>query len=173
MERVCERLGTVRFDRVLVSPLTRSRESGEIVRPPPPPATVVEAFTEIDFGDWEGWTAEEVERRAAESYRQWRSQSPDWGFPGGETRSAFHARVASAARELFDDGAAGRVLAVLHKGVCKVILGTLLGEEPEEFLHRPCELGSIHHLVRENGHWRLDGAPQVDHLGPDRIPESR
>jgi broad specificity phosphatase PhoE len=173
MERVRATLGGLEFDRVIASPLRRSLEAAAIVHPrPPPPPSVIAAFTEIDFGRWEGLSAAEIAAAHPREHERWRAGAGDWGFPGGETRSGFRARVAAAAGDHLDLRG-GRSLLVLHKGVIKIVVGTLLGEAPEVYADRPCELGSVHVLVRENGHWSLRGAALVEHLGADRLPASR
>lgn len=175
MERVRDAVASVAFDRLITSPLQRSREAAAIVHPRPhPPATVVAAFTEIDFGDWEGLTADEVAARYPDQHGRWRTANGDWGFPGGESRAGFRTRVA-AAIDAEIDRAAGRTLLVLHKGVVKIIVGTLLAEAPEVYSTRPCELGSVYVLERGGGDdgWRLGRPCLVEHLGVDRLPSSR
>jgi broad specificity phosphatase PhoE len=174
MERVRGAVAGVVFDRLITSPLQRSREAAEIVHPrQEPAATVIAAFTEIDFGEWEGLTADEVAAGYPAEHARWRNADQDWGFPGGETRSCFRARV-SAAVDAHLATAGGRSLLVLHKGVVKTILGSLLAETPEVYAARACELGSIHVLERPRGAaWRLRDAGLIDHLGGDRLPHSR
>ena len=172
MECVRAAVGDRVFDRVMTSPLQRSREAATIVHPRPhPPAEVVSAFTEIDFGQWEGLTADEVSARYPAEVAGWRSFAAEWGFPGGETRNGFRARVAEGIHAHLSL-ATGRSLLVLHKGVVKIIVGTLLGETSEVYATRPCELGSLHVLARENGSWRVVSAA-IDHLGEHRQPGSR
>jgi probable phosphoglycerate mutase len=132
---------------------------------------VIGAFTEIDFGDWEGLTADEVAARYPGEIVGWRSFAGEWGFPGGETRNGFRARVAEGIRACLSQ-VSGRSLLVLHKGVVKIIVGTLLGEPSEVYATRPCELGSFHVLARRNGSWTVVSAA-VDHLGEHRQPGSR
>jgi broad specificity phosphatase PhoE len=173
MECVRAAVADVVFDRVITSPLQRSREAAAIVHPhAEPPAAVIDAFTEIDFGDWEGLTADEVAASNPSEHGRWRTAASDWGFPGGETRSGFRARV-TAAIDSHLAAAGGRSLLVLHKGVVKIIVGTLLDETPEVYAARPCELGSLQVLARENGNWRAKSASAVDHLGEHRQPASR
>jgi broad specificity phosphatase PhoE len=206
MERVRDALAGVTFDRVNTSPLRRSREAASLVHPAPlPPHEVHAAFTEIDFGHWEGLTADEIAARHPLDHARWRTadgtaptspappqppgdvdawaptspappQPPGdaeaWGFPGGETRAGFRRRVAAAVAEQLADSD-GRTLLVLHKGVVKVILGTLLGESAATYSVRPCELGSVHLVVRAAGGWRMPRPCMVDHLGDDRLVASR
>ena len=173
MERVGEVVAQVAFDRVITSPLLRSRQAAAIAHARAPPVPfAVSAFTEIDFGDWEGLTADEISVAHPLEHERWRAGAGEWGFPGGETRRGFRERVAAAV-EAHVAAAAGRSLLVLHKGVLKIIVGTLLGEAPEVYAARPCELGSVHVLARENGRWSATGCALVDHLGDDRLPGSR
>jgi broad specificity phosphatase PhoE len=174
MECVRSAVGELVFDRVITSPLQRSREAASIVHPRDRPAPeVIEAFTEIDFGDWEGLTAEEIAAAYPGEHGHWRAGAGDWGFPGGEARSGFRERVSAGVAEHLA-AARGRSLLVLHKGVVKIILGSLLGEAPETYAARPCELGSVHVVERDrDGGWRLRGGCLVEHLGDDRLPASR
>lgn len=173
MQSVRGALGGLDFDRVLVSPLQRSRESAAIVcRASTPPSIVVASFSEIDFGAWEGLTAEEVSERDPQGYRQWKRGDEDWAFPDGDSRRGFVDRVSQAAVDVFGEGTE-RCLAVLHKGVVKTIVGTLLGQTHTIYSRMPCELGSIHRLVRSRGAWRRVGECEVDHLGGDRLAASR
>jgi len=173
MQSVRSALGGLDFDRVLVSPLQRSRESAAIVcRASTPPSIVVASFAEIDFGAWEGLTAEEVSERDPQGYRQWKGGDEDWAFPDGDSRGGFADRVSTAALDVFGDGRE-RFLAVLHKGVVKTIVGTLLGQTHAIYSRMPCELGSICRLVRRDGVWKLIGECEVDHLGSDRLQASR
>ena len=157
------------FERLVVSPLTRARQTGEVVAPAlVPEALVIQGFREVDFGTWETWTWDEVAERDPEGLALYRAGGPDRGFPGGDTLEGFRRRVAAAAvAELAP--LPGRTLGTLHKGVIKGILGALLGWERETIDAYTAELGSIHRL-RENGDgWELEG-PLVEHLGEDRVP---
>jgi broad specificity phosphatase PhoE len=172
MERAREAVAGLDFDRVITSPLRRSRQAAAIVHPAPVPrAAVIAAFTEIDFGHWEGLTAEEIAAAHPADHARWRAGDGEWGFPGGETRVAFRDRIASAVGEHLASSC-GRSLLVLHKGVIKIILGTLLGETPAVYAARRCELGSVHALARHDGAWTAVGPPRLEHLGEHRLPGS-
>lgn len=159
------------FDRLVVSPMTRARQTGELVAPAlVAAALVVEGFREIDFGAWETWTWDEVAARDPEGLARYRRGGEDRGYPGGDTLEGFRGRVAAAARRELAP-LPGRTVATLHKGVIKGILAALLGWERPQADAYPVELGSIHRLRRGPAGWELDG-PRVDHLGADRVPTS-
>lgn len=171
MRQACAALRGVRFDRVVVSPLSRSRESAAILLDGSAlDPTAVEAFREIDFGDWEGWTVDEVATRDPEAHREWQRGDLSFAFPGGESRRGFHERVRAAVPDLLAV-AFENALWVLHKGIIKVALGALLDLPPEQVRDIPVDLGSIHRLVEQDGRWRrLPGDP-VAHLGETHIPD--
>jgi broad specificity phosphatase PhoE len=166
--RAGEALAGEHFDQLVVSPMTRARQTGALVAPSlAPSAMVIADFREVDFGRWETWTWEEVAARDPEGLAQYRAH-PERGYPGGDTLEGFRARVGQAAREELAQ-LPGRTVATLHKGVIRGILAALLDRPREEFATYPVELGCIHRLRETPGGWEVEG-PLVDHLGPDRVP---
>ena len=88
------RLATEVFDLVAASPLRRAWQSAALLCGGAPVLLVPE-FREIDFGRWEGLTAEEIEARDPVLYRAWREKAP----PTSSSRAASAApRSASAWR---------------------------------------------------------------------------
>ncbi|HEX4188108.1 MAG TPA: histidine phosphatase family protein [Solirubrobacteraceae bacterium] len=80
------RLGEWRFERVLVSPLVRARETCELCGLGER-AEICEDLHEWDYGDYEGLTTNEI-----------RARRPDWdlwrdGCPGGESPEQVGARA--------------------------------------------------------------------------------
>lgn len=160
-----------RFDRVVVSPLSRSRRGAELVLAasghPPVELTSVEAFREIDFGAWEGLTHEEAAARDPQHHAAWKRLGATFQFPEGESRAGFEERVAAHASEAFEgplEAGAQRLLGVLHKGVIKVVIARLLALEFDQYRDLPVDLGSIHRLRGEPGAWRLTSLNDVTHL---------
>ena len=72
MERARAALRAQRFDAVYASRLSRSVEAAAIIAGISPEQrtriTRVAGFNEIDFGEWEGLTAEEIRARDPEGY---------------------------------------------------------------------------------------------------------
>jgi broad specificity phosphatase PhoE len=154
MRAVGEALAAEVFDRVIVSPLLRSREGAEIVLGGRGPrAQIVEGFREIDFGDWEGLTFAEVEQRDPAGYARYRTEGLGFRFPNGDSRAGFRARVAAAVPGAIPDPRA-RTLGVLHKGVIKIILAELLGLAFEEYSDIPVGLGSVHRVRHDGTRWQ-------------------
>ena len=156
------------WDRVLSSPLVRSVESAQIATGQEP--HIVAGFEEINFGRWETWTWAEVQERDPQGYARYRAATSEFQFPTGDSRTGFYNRIRAAAEtELLN--AEGRVLAVLHKGVCKVIMATLLGLTWEQYRPMPCDLASIHRLERTSAGWRLTAGHDVSHLPQSLRPQ--
>jgi broad specificity phosphatase PhoE len=145
--RTAERLAGEPFDRVLVSTATRAAETAAplLERLDGVPVERRAWLHEIHMpGSWEGTPAEEVGRALTEA--RTRSRDAWWdGLPGGESFRDFHGRVTGGlTRELAALGVhrdeaglwhvpeqAPRLLVVAHAGTNSVVLGHLLGFDPE------------------------------------------
>ena len=147
-ELAADRLAGIHLDEVLVSTATRARQTAApLLDRLPDRATASRAWLhEIRTPDaWQGSPSEEVER----VFRDARHRPRDawWeGIDGGETFRDFHARVtdglslelAQRGIERDDDGlwhlpesTPERILMVAHAGTNSVVLGHLLGLDPE------------------------------------------
>ncbi len=142
-------LRTEVFDLVVASPLRRSWEGASIVAGG---ATVrlEDDFREIDFGRWEGLTAEEIRDSDPVLYEDWQEKLEVFEFPGGEPRTEFCARVNRGLDRMIE-GEASAVLLVVHKGIIRTIAEKLLGHPLED--GHP-ELGGVVSLSRNaDGSW--------------------
>lgn len=118
-------LRTEVFDCVVASPLRRSWEAAQIVAVGAP-IRLEHDFREIHFGRWEGLSKSEIEASNPILFRDWQTKAPGFEFPGGEPRAEFRARVLRGLGRLQASGA-DAVLAVLHRGVIRLIAEQLLG----------------------------------------------
>lgn len=101
-------------------------------------------LAELDYGDWDGKTADEVTRNHHVEYERW-AADPAWNPPtGGETAVALAQRMTRVVEEIdiaFDDG---NVLVVSHKASIRVALCALLGVDVGRFRYRfGCPVGSV------------------------------
>jgi broad specificity phosphatase PhoE len=143
-----ERLSELRLDEVLVSTATRAQQTAEPVRASLPDVPTEDRawLHEIRMPiSWQGTPAEEVGRVLAAARHRPRAE---WweGMPGGESFRDFHARVTTGLdMELAElgirrgedrlwevpDGDRRRLLMIAHAGTNSVVLGHLLGLDPE------------------------------------------
>ncbi len=158
MEAVARLFGKERFELVCSSPLQRAFQSAKIIVGQNHPVMIVDDFAEIDFGLFEGLSAEEIRERYPEHFAQWNKRrfDLDYCYPEGESRTAFNSRVLRGLEQVFRswlerciDGLAGTTLIVAHRGVVRTITKHLTGLEPQS------ELGSVQILALE-GNWRAE-----------------
>lgn len=124
-----------RPDVIVTSPLTRARQTAQAVAERTGvEIEVLEDLREADFGDWEGHTFTEVQRRWPAELAAWLAD-PDVAPPGGESFAQTAHRV-RAARELLVERYEGKtVLAVSHVTPIKLLLREAL-LAPLESLYR-------------------------------------
>jgi alpha-ribazole phosphatase len=114
-------LAPIRIDSVVASPRLRAIQTAEPIAAP----VVDERFRELDFGELEGLTYEEVERTRPDLYRRWMETPTEVAFPGGESYASLAARVRPAVDELVAAG--GTHVVVSHGGPIRAVLAECLG----------------------------------------------
>ncbi len=82
-------------------------------------------LNEINFGDWEGLTFNEIEAKYKEKAKEYMSDPLNFRFPNGETLREFNKRVLSALDPILKKNS-GRILIVAHGGTNRVIIGRAL-----------------------------------------------
>ena len=120
--------------RLLCSPMLRARQSAALLTEKSKLATEIDNdLREINFGQWERLTFEEISEHYPELVDQWNSYAVDFCLPGGEKLAAFHERVHKAARRL----AAlpeKTVAVVTHGGVIRTMICYFLGLSARQYL---------------------------------------
>jgi broad specificity phosphatase PhoE len=107
-------LSHVRPARLMVSPLSRARDTAAILnRAWGLDQEVIPALRELEMGRLEGTHPSEMERLEPEFYRSWREHPGTTRFPGGESIEDLQARLLTWEKELRDDQE-GTVVAVTH-----------------------------------------------------------
>ena len=175
-EWLAARDGARGFAPVFTSPLVRATEGARIIAGRNAAAVAVEEFVEVDFGLFEGLTAEEIAERYPEEFRRWKSNplAADFVYPEGESRAAFVARVARGTMRMLASWQAARAgartskhaLLVAHRAVIRAVVRQLTG------VHEPhIDLGSIQILEEESAgadlriaRWRPVALDLTEHL---------
>ena len=130
---------------IFSSPLTRALATAE------PLATAIglpiqrrDGFAEIEYGAWDGLTAEAVSDRFHVEHERWIAD-PAWNPPtGGETAVALAQRVTHEIEEIAAAHHDGNVLIVSHKATIRVAVCALLGVDVGRFRYRfGCPVGSV------------------------------
>ncbi|GIO39959.1 alpha-ribazole phosphatase [Paenibacillus antibioticophila] len=131
------KLAGIRFSKVYCSDLLRCRETLARVRPDLASVANYDArIRELNFGEWEGKTYEEL--KDCKTYRKWIDDPSSQVPPGGESWEQFESRVAEFYGELRKNAAdiflndedaslPASVLIVTHGGVISLLAGKLAG----------------------------------------------
>jgi broad specificity phosphatase PhoE len=120
----------------VASPLIRSRETMEIARLAmgldPSAYRLDDRLREITFGEWEGFTTDELRASHPELIAE--RERDKWRFlpPGGESYAALNARVAAWLATIERP-----TFAVSHGGVGRVLRKHLLGIDPRDAVAEP------------------------------------
>lgn len=95
------------------------------------------ALREMDFGDWQGLSWNEVEARFPRLARLWLKRFPRQRVPSGESFPSFRNRVARELRAIVGANPGRCVVAVTHAGVIRVLLASALGIPEREIFRSP------------------------------------
>ena len=131
-EMLRDRLAGEKIDAIYSSDLDRARLTAEIIASVHLVGVVVcQELRELDFGEIEGMTFEEVEKRYPETARLWSGEDLDVGAPGGENLRQLASRVQRFMGRLQRHSSEETILIVAHGGPLRALLCTLLGIELE------------------------------------------
>jgi len=151
---------------IYTSPLPRARETAEGIgralglKPIP-----VENLREINFGDLDGVTLEEMRTRYPDLYARWRDKTDsEYTWPGGEKRADFFRRVAEACREILSRHDRGTVIIVAHGGTVRACLAHLMPDKLGEWWGYSLDNCGITRLQVEDGTVRLLALNDTSHL---------
>ena len=153
----------VRLDAVYASPLSRAVETARRASGRVPEAE--EGFTDIHYGEWQGFPLEVVEKRYPETYQIWRSSPQRTRIPGGETLDEVRIRAMDALMRLSERHPEETTLIVSHRVVNKVLLCSVLGWDMSSFWRIRQDTCAINvfdctpeafviHMVNDAGHLR-------------------
>jgi alpha-ribazole phosphatase len=145
-------LQPVHFSRVISSDISRSQRTAKIIAGwRTNPVEAMPALREIDLGEWEGFSFQEIKERFPEDYAARGRDIENWRPPHGESFADCSARVNTALAEILA-GSHGNVLLVGHAGVNRLILCSVLGSP----------VGNLHRIGQDYG------CVNVIEFGPDR-----
>lgn len=118
------------YDAVWTSPRLRARQTAAALTPAP---HVDDDLRELDFGDLEGRTFDEIAASEPELYRAWMETPTRVRFPGGESYADLKERAVRSLERIWDEHEVAVV--VTHGGVIRAGLAAWLGM-PDESIFR-------------------------------------
>jgi probable phosphoglycerate mutase len=155
-ERLAARGGV---DVIVASPLRRTRQTAEEVAAATSARVEYDDdLRETDFGDWEGLTFTEAQRRWPAEVAAWLAD-PAAAPPGGESFAAVAIRVQAARERLMAAHARETVLVVSHVTPIKTLLTEALLAPPAAMYRMHLDVGSLSEID-----WYSDGPAVVRSL---------
>ena len=159
MARVAASVHAEPFAAIYASPRSRALESARILAAAAAcPLALVDDFREINFGDFEGRTYDEIARDHPELFRQWMETPTQIHFPNGESFFQMRARVLAAFHDIRRTHQGQTIAIVSHGGVNRIILSWALAM-PEEALFRIAQAYAAQSLLQF-----VEGVPLVEFL---------
>jgi alpha-ribazole phosphatase len=140
---VAENVSKLNIARIYSSDLRRASQTAKAIAQRA--GIAVECLTglrEIDCGQWEGLSWQEIEVQFPDETELWLREFPLRSAPGGETYTAFTARVETAIAALLGEAAGMTIAVVTHRGVMRHALTKFFGFAETEAWERTAAYGA-------------------------------
>ena len=161
-------LSEVKIEAIYSSPLKRALKTAEVMAGPHQlEVKITPGLIDLDFGQWQGLSLQEVENKYGKLYMEW-TDSPDRvTIPAGESLDDVRQRAIGVV-----DGViakyGGTVVLVAHRVVNKVLICALLGLDNSHFWNISQDTGGITTFTCENGRLILTEHNNTTYLKPLR-----
>lgn len=153
---VAARLSKVPLAAIYTSDLARAHRTAEILAAPHGLTPRVRpALREMAMGRWDGLTAEEIEGREPEAFREWMSKVGEYPFPEGESVRDLVARAWPVVESILETHSGEHVGLVAHGGTNRVILCRALGLPFERFVGLGQDYGAVTIVEWTSSRWVL------------------
>jgi alpha-ribazole phosphatase len=139
-------------ERVFVSPMLRTRQTAKTLFPNAE-MVLIDELKEIDFGDFEGKTGEELDQDSSlhDAYWHWKQGGEDASCPNGESIYEVAQRVTAAFDRIVDEAREGeRVYVVAHGGIIMAMMSIFAGTMKDYFSFWIENLHGYHVIVDKN-----------------------
>lgn len=90
------------------------------------PLYVDPTWQEIDFGDWEGKTANQIMAQDPDALKHYYTDPVAFAPPNGENHADFSRRIACGWRQLLESHCGQHVLVITHAGVIRSLFSLIL-----------------------------------------------
>jgi alpha-ribazole phosphatase len=165
--RIAEKLSSVRLDAVYSSDLRRASRTAEIIAEHNQAnAQPSAAWREIDMGAWEGRTLSALNDESPEQVALLFDDPASFEYPGGESFAGFTVRVRRALDQLLLTRPHGEIALVAHGGVCRAIIGDVLGMPMRNWLRLAQDYGCLNVITWHELHPMLE----LMNLSADHLP---
>jgi broad specificity phosphatase PhoE len=158
---------------VYTSPLRRAIATAQIIADEAmvPDLRILHGLNNVDYGAWEGMTAEEAAMFDPEAYALYRTAPHRAACPVGERLSDARDRMMEALRLIAGRHAGEAVVAVTHAVMIRLVFVQISGISDERW-RRPVGRGSVTAFYAEDGTIRPARPGQRDTAAEDPAPSA-
>ena len=155
------------FDALYASDLSRAFETarpigeshGMTVTPDP-------LLRELNCGEWEQKTLEEIAQEFPEQFAVWKENVGQIDLPGGESAAEAQTRIVQAVKAIAERHAGQVVGITTHAMVLRLLISFILGKTLDEVKNVPfVSNASVTRVVYENGVFTMEDYGLDKHLG--------
>lgn len=153
------------LNAIYSSPLSRSMETAEnIAKFQNIPVTPLESIIDISYGEWEGVSLVEVQKKYPDLYGLWLKEPHNITFPGGESLEQVRVRTRNAIDDLLEKHKDENIALVAHRVPNKVICCSLLGIDNSNFWRIQQDTASTNLFVYKDGQWIISYLNDTSYL---------
>jgi broad specificity phosphatase PhoE len=147
------------------SPLSRSMETAEnIAKFQNIEVKPLEAIIDISYGEWEGVSLVEVQKKYPDLYDQWLTKPHNVTFPNGESLEQVRVRTQNAIENLLEKHKNENIALVAHRVPNKVICCSLLDIDNSNFWRIQQDTASTNLFTYKNGQWIISYLNDTSYL---------
>ncbi|WP_101757541.1 histidine phosphatase family protein [Oceanicoccus sp. KOV_DT_Chl] len=115
------------WQQIISSPLIRCAQFARDLSAQHNTAMLIDdGFLEMDFGDWDGRSFDELKAEDPELFANIWRQPQHYQPPGGETFAGFSTRINNAWQKMLTQHAGKHILLICHGGVIRSLLGNVM-----------------------------------------------
>lgn len=122
------------WDIILSSPLKRCANFAEYLSEEVAECLILENLREINFGDWEGKTADELFQQQPEHFNRFLRNPDNNPPPNGEALSNFHQRIIKQWQNIILQHYSKHILIISHGGTMRSIISQVLKIPSSHFM---------------------------------------
>lgn len=154
-------LKNINFSSIYISERKRTKETAEIALGKSAEFIIDKRINEINFGEFEGKSYEEIQKKFPKEYQEWNNNWKEFVPPGGESYLQFYSRVESFMKELLNEDEK-EVLIVTHGGVMRAIYCYVLDNNMNLYWKFGSKNGDLSIIKYEYGNLFIDS---ITHAG--------
>jgi broad specificity phosphatase PhoE len=173
-QAISDALKNKNIGAIYTSPLRRSIETAQpIAKYFHLEIVSLKGLIDINYGDWEGLTFNEVKKKYSDEYTKWEKRPHLIRFPHGETLDEAKERSFYAFKNIVKKNPGNSILIVPHRVINKVLLCALLGLSTSHFWEIKQDTGCINLIEYVNNRFILSLMNDTCHLKKiaDRIDQ--